>query len=75
MPLSTVQGHEEGPKCCYLLREFASCQVQERLETVPLSLRVKGRTPGPLVISQSQRKIKAGMVPHAARLDAGSALV
>lgn len=60
MPLSTVQqGHKEGLKGWYLLREFASCQVQERLQTVLLSLGVKGRTAGTSVVSQSQEKNKS----------------
>lgn len=72
MPLSTVQGHEERLKGWYLLREFASCQVQKRLQTVLLSLGVKGRTAGTSVVSQSQEtKIKVGTVPCAARSDAG----
>lgn len=75
MPLSIVQGHEEGLKGWYLLREFASCQVQERLQTVLLSLGVKGRTAGTSVVSQIQEtKIKVGTVPCAARSDAGSVL-
>lgn len=75
MPLSTVQGHEEELKGWYLLREFASCQVQERLQTVLLSLGVKGRTAGTSVVSQIQEtKIKVGTVPRAARSDVGSVL-